>query len=370
MTGISSKGGLTRIVFDKINYLVKKNDIHVVYFGRFEDKPFYIVNERVHFHPISGVDAYSKFTKKIRQVFKIVQAYRHIIKEVEPDIIINANANILSWIIPCVNRKIPKIVELHQSRDGVEIFNNNAYGKNSLKSRFLFMLRDIMYPRYDRVVVLTSKDVQQWGYKNMDVIPNFTNFQNNTIHFNEDVKNILWIGRLSHQKGVDLLIEIWAKFLKINSTWTLTIIGDDISKSAGDLKQRVIEYASNPVHRVTHIKDTKDVQSYYKKASLFISTSRFEGLPLVLIEAATMGLPICGFRITGNDCVIQDGVNGVMVNPYSVEMFVSELKSLCENFQCRRAYGGASIELSRNFSKEYIMEKWTNLFNTLALSNK
>ena len=175
VTGISSKGGLTRIVFDKINYLIDKFDISVIYFGNGTEIPFYKVDERIIFYPIRGVDAYSSFIMKFVSIFKIIRQYKSILHKIQPDIIINANANILSWIIPFIDKRIPKIVELHQSYDGVKIFNDNAYGKGSLKGKFLFFLRNRIYPLYDKVVVLTEKDRNLWGYKNIIVIPNFTN---------------------------------------------------------------------------------------------------------------------------------------------------------------------------------------------------
>lgn len=368
MTGISSKGGLTRIVFDKINYLINNYDIEVIYFGKGNEKPFYNVHPNVKFHSIKGVDAYSSFVNKIYAIRNVVKQYTNLINEINPDIIINANANLLSWIVPFYNRHIPKIVELHQSYDGVKIFNANAYGKNSFKSKFLFFIRNIIYPKYNAVVVLTDKDKKQWGYKNVIVIPNFTNIAFDG-HKDYTQKNIIWVGRLTHQKGCDMLIEIWTKFIKICPQWHLIIIGDNVTKG-NIIKNEVVDFAAKNKDSVTHVLETTNIMEFYKKGALFISTSRFEGLPLVLIEAATMCLPIVGFDITGNDNVVKNGVNGELIKPYEIDEFVAAMQKYCDNIELLMSSGLKSKEISKAFSKEIIMHRWMKLFENMMINKK
>lgn len=370
MTGIASKGGLTRIVFDKINCLINQFDVSVIYFGSGNESPFYKVDERVKFYPISGVDAYSSLGKKFVFIFKIIRQYKLILKETRPDVIINANANLLSWIIPFIHRRIPKIVELHQSYDGVKIFNDNAYGEGSFKGKFLFFLRNRIYPLYDKVVVLTEKDKKLWGYKNVIVIPNFTNIK--PFHdLDYSKKNIIWVGRLSHQKGCDMLIDIWKRFHDINPDWHLILIGDNIAKE-GNVKNEIMDFVKEEKYKnsITHILDTKYIERYYKEASLFISTSRFEGLPLVLIEAATCSLPIIGFDITGNDSVVSENVNGYLVKCYDIDSYVSIMNKYCNDESLRKEMGRESMKIAECFSKEYIMHLWIELFEELYSNSK
>ena len=365
MTGIASKGGLTRIVFDKINYLVNSFNVAVVYFGNGTEKPFYKVDERVVFYPIKDVDAYSSFSKKIRSLLNIILQYKQIVNEIHPDIIINANANLLSWIIPFLNKHTPKIVELHQSYEGVKIFNDNAYGRNSIKGNFLFFLRNKIYPLYDKVVVLTEVDKKSWGYDNVIVIPNFTNIEPNS-DLDYSQKCMIWVGRLSHQKGCDLLIDIWKKFHDKKPDWHLILIGDNIAKEV-ETKNKILDFVKDKKYKnsITHILDTQNIQEYYKKASVFISTSRFEGLPLVLIEAATSSLPIIGFDITGNESVVIQNRNGYLVKAYDIDSYVNILDKYCNDEILREKSGHESFKISKRFSKENILSTWIDLFNAL-----
>ena len=366
MTGISIKGGLERIVFDKINYLVETYDIDVIYFGTNDDKPSYKVNPKVRFHAICGINAYSTFSQKIPLFFKTIKKYRTLIRSIKPDIIINANANLLSWITPLFFKHIPKIIELHQSYEGVRIFNNATYGKNSFQSRFLFFLRKTIYPMYDKIVVLTNKDKIQWGFKNIIVIPNFTNIKPR-VDLDYSKKNIIWVGRLTHQKGCDILIKIWNKFHSINKDWNLILIGNTPDKQS-KIKDLITNFSINE-NGVIYIPATENIERYYEQASLFISTSRFEGLPLVLVEAATMGFPIIGFDITGNNEIVKNGINGELVAPYNIDDFIQTLNKYCTNIELRKKCGKESLKIAKTFSKIEIMKKWENLFKDIVVQH-
>ncbi|GAB6981673.1 glycosyltransferase [Prevotella dentasini] len=359
---IDGRGGLNRIAFDKINYLIDFFDIDIVFYGDEHNKPFYEVDSRVKFHPIK-VDALSSYGKKFLFAWKAFREYRQLLKIIKPDIIINMNVNLLSWLIPFVGRSIPKIIELHQSFDGVKIFNENTYGKDSWKGKFSFFLRDTVYPKYDKVVVLTHTDMKKWGYRNMMVIPNFTNMQSPTT---TDVSQpyFLWCGRLSNQKGFDYLISIWEEFCKQRTDWKLVLIGKFANKSPQQEK-KFESFLERNQGTVDYVPETTDMDSYYNKAAIYISTSRYEGLPLCLIEAATKGKPIIGFDITGNDEVVSNNETGILVDSYNIHSFTEAMLRLCKDVETRKKYSQAAFQKAKIFNKESIMQSWLTLFRTI-----
>ena len=364
MNKIDGRGGLNRIAFDKINYLINMYEIEVLYFGKGKSKPFYDVDNRIVFHNIE-IDAFSSFRKKIENLFKVYFDYVYLLRKIKPDVIVNMNTNILSWIIPFVKFKIPKIIELHQSFDGVKIFNEKAFGKNSLKSRFSIFLRNSIYPKYDKVIVLTHTDEKKWGFKNIEVIPNFTNMPiENKCNVNSH--NFLWVGRLSHQKGIDILIKIWDAFLLKKSDWHLVIIGN--SPDTDGPKGKLLEYLKKTAgkNRITYVEETQEMPKFYRDSSIYLSTSRYEGLPLCLIEAATMGKPIIGFDITGNDEVVVDGKNGILIPPYDIASYISAMNELSNSAIKRDICSHKSLEKARDFDKEAIMRRWIHLFDNIT----
>lgn len=350
---IKGKGGLQHILFDKINSFALHDEIHVIHFGTDNDRPDYPIDGKVVFRPID-TDADNN---KIKSLFKSIKVFYKTVEEIKPDIIVNANTKILSWFIPFFFRKIPKIAELHNSYDGVRIYNAVAYGK--LKRKLHMMLRDIVYPLYDKIIVLTERDKTLWGYNNIDVIPNFTNLHRTALHTKKK-KQMIWIGRLTHQKAPDLLLEIWDKFCNIDKTWELIIIGQGNGRYQKQLNDYLNE--SPNAERIRYIPKTDKVADYYQQASLFISTSRYEGLPLVMIEAVTMGLPLLGFDITGNTEVLKDGVNGVLVPPCGIDEYVHSLAHLCAEKAILDKMSDESRKIAENFLKETILKQWRRLF--------
>lgn len=364
MTVITGKGGVQRVIFDKINYLADKYSIDVIHFEEASATPDFPVNPIVRFHSIAVPATSHSVLAKGYSVIQIFQRYRKIVNEIQPDIIINANAMIISWILPFMNRQIPKIVELHQSYDGVLLFNRDAYGANSFRSKLLMYLRNKVYPRYDKVVVLTQTDKNKWNYKNCIVLPNFTNLVPSIHNQEKQDFHFIWVGRMCHQKGIDILLNVWTEYCKLHAHGKLTIVGGGEGMHRNQLEDYL--KASPYAKRITYIPKTDDMVSLYQKASVFISTSRFEGLPLVLIEAATMGLPIIGFNITGNDEVVVNGKNGLLVQPDNIAAFIESMQRIKADTSLYELMGKASTQIAQHFSKKEIMNQWEGVFRELG----
>ena len=102
-------------------------------------------------------------------------------------------------------------------------------------------------------------------------------------------KKFLAIGRFSPMhKGFDLLIQAFALFAQKNQDWQLDIVGDGPEKD--QLAQMISE--NNLEKRVQLHPFTNEIQTYYSTASIYVLSSRWEGMPLVLVEAMSHGLPI------------------------------------------------------------------------------
>ena len=102
-------------------------------------------------------------------------------------------------------------------------------------------------------------------------------------------KRFLAVGRFSPKhKGFDLLIQAFGLFAQKNQEWQLDIVGDGPEKDM--LQQMILE--NQMEERITLHPFTNDIQQYYSSASVYVLSSRWEGMPLVLVEAMSHGLPI------------------------------------------------------------------------------
>lgn len=237
------------------------------------------------------------------------------------------------------------------------------------KTRFNYrgFLRFFTYRKLDRLVVLTEADKRNYRHlKRVVVIPNSLSFASSKISDYTN-KNILAIGRLHPQKGFDMLIDVAAIVSKQNAGWTFTICG------AGEAREtlRVKIHQLGLENMVHIIEPTKDVVSLYHSASIYAMTSRYEGLPMVLIEAQSCGLPIVSFDCPeGPASIVHDGEDGFLVEPNNVNVFSEKLLQLMNDAGLRERFGEKAFEHSANFSSERIATLWFELLEQLEMEKK
>jgi glycosyltransferase involved in cell wall biosynthesis len=178
-------------------------------------------------------------------------------------------------------------------------------------------------------------------------------------------KNVLAIGRFNKQKGFDYLIDIWQQTENRKNGWKLLIVGNGKAKIEKMIAEKIEKY--NLAGSVAIIPPTKNVVDLYKNASIYALSSRYEGLPLVLIEATAMGLPIVSFDCeTGPRDIILNEKTGFLVPVFDTEKFAQKLDFLMENAEKRKEFSANAIEHSKNFDLQNIVNQWEKLFNEIA----
>ena len=97
-------------------------------------------------------------------------------------------------------------------------------------------------------------------------------------------------------------------------------------------------------------------------------TSRFEGLPLVLIEAKQQGLPCISFDCpNGPDEVIRQDIDGNVIPDGNIQAMAESILSLISNSDRIKLYGEAAhTDIKNRFSQEKIIQDWINLFKHLS----
>ena len=363
---ITNNGGMERIVIDKINYLVNKGyKVALAYYGSKYDMPFFYIDKDVKLIPILNVNSYRKFLDKIKLVPKLFYSLLDIISEENPDVIVNANVQIVSWILPFIRKDIPKIIELHFSYEGLQIMNEEIYGNNRIKILINNFLRKYLYPVYDKCVLLTEDDKQAWHFKNSIVIPNFTKLHSNENAINYNQKAIV-VGRLEYQKNIDILIKAWRYVYEKYPSWSLDVYGGGSYKE--ELINLINELNLDDVVKLRGI--TSRIQDEYFSHSLFVLPSRYEGFPLVLVEAMNFGLPCIGFSIPGNTTIIQDGYNVRIVKERTPEAFAEAIIETIKDKNILIRMSKNAVTSIQRFNMDTVMNMWINLFDELKHKRK
>ncbi|MDO3642471.1 glycosyltransferase family 4 protein [Mucilaginibacter sp. L3T2-6] len=236
-----------------------------------------------------------------------------------------------------------------------------SYSALTPYSKFLVKL---LYRRLDAVVVLTDVDKLNFN-KNVptvlcETIPNELSFYPPDPS-PCDNKILLAIGRYTYQKGFDLLIDLAALALKDNPGWVLNIVGDGELKN--DLTTQITRYDLRD--RIFLIPPTKNILDFFLESSIYLMTSRYEGLPMVLLEAKACGLPVIAYDCpTGPRELIKDD-DGILIQMNDSEAFLKNLLLLIGDESKRKQLGRNARVNSMDYNSDTVYQKWESLFSKL-----
>ncbi len=172
-------------------------------------------------------------------------------------------------------------------------------------------------------------------------------------------KEIIYVGRIEYnQKRTDRVVDIWKELEPLYPDWKLTIVGD--GEDRADLQKRIQEYG---LKRVTITGFVNPIE-YYKRASILLLTSDYEGFGLVVAEAMSHGVvPVVYHSFESAKDLIMDGYNGVLVErPFSVSSFTRKVQELMENAEWHVLSQNSRIS-SKRFSVNTIVKDWYQLWN-------
>ncbi|MGU9477953.1 glycosyltransferase family 4 protein, partial [Clostridium perfringens] len=215
--------------------------------------------------------------------------------------------------------------------------------------------------KLDKYIVLTDNDKYAINEKfgiNAERIYNPLSFKCEK-KSNLDMNNILFVGRIAkRQKGIDILLKSFKIICEKNKNWNLNIVGDGPDKE--ELEQLAVQLKIED--RVKFISFTSNVEKFYLKASIFVSSSRWEGFGLVLTEAMECGVPVIAFNNSGpKEIISKNGVNGILIKNKTVEDLAEGIMLLINNETLRSNIAKESIKRAKDYYAEYVVKEWLRL---------
>lgn len=290
-----------------------------------------------------------KENNKILRKIKTYKFLKKVIIEKKIDIVIAVDVTLYLYLFPLQLQHLCKCVAW-------EHFNYYIAQNRTIK-----LARKLAAKCADAVVVLGKNDLNNY-IKNIKKIKNIRYIYNPIAvkidpSANMESKTIIAIGRLAEQKGFDLLIESWSKLEKEFPDWELNIFGEGSLRKA--LEKQIQSYKLKQIYLRGY---AKDVDFELLNSSIFVLPSRYEGFVLVLMEAQAKGLPCVAFNCKeGPAEIIDDGVNGFLVEPSNTEKFAQKLRILMENKTLREQFSKKSTKDLARFDTNKIINEWINL---------
>ena len=167
-------------------------------------------------------------------------------------------------------------------------------------------------------------------------------------------KKFLAIGRFSPKhKGFDLLIQAFALFAQKNKKWQLDIVGDGPEKNL--LVQMIAEFGLEG--RILLHPFTNGIQTYYSSACIYVLSSRWEGMPLVLVEAMSHGLPIVSSDLPVCKEILGDF--GLFFKNGDIQELAQRMEDATHLDWQKKS--DEAIKIARRFDVNQIAEQWKQL---------
>jgi glycosyltransferase involved in cell wall biosynthesis len=332
-------GGAERVLVNLLNYWAQRQDLEL----------FLLVHDRKGQQPFYALDSniavvYTGHWRGWKRLFLLFSTCYHIYK-INPDVTIG----FILWnnILTAIASRIIRIPSIVSERNTLHVVQN-FFIKKFRDFAYSFSGRIIV--QTDRAKVMLSKPLQE----KTCVITNPVIVPSTVINYKNT--NIVAMGRLTNQKGFDLLIDAFSLLAKENSQWTLTIWGEGDDRAAleekiqrKDLTERVFLPGSSQ----------EGIFNELSKASIFALTSRFEGMPNALCEAMGLGLAVVATDcLTGPRELIDDKKDGFLVPVDDIDALVKALKILIQDEFLRKEFGQKAAEKMKRYDIKTIAGLW------------
>lgn len=220
---------------------------------------------------------------------------------------------------------------------------------------------------------ITRKEIRILGYGNVRGIDlDYYNRENvvaeasqirESLHLTSRSHVFIFVGRLTHDKGVDELIEAFRTIESEGHDVRLILVGEE--EREDPLEPRNSEYIRQSAN-VVKTGWQKDVRPYYGAADTLVFPSHREGFPNVVLEAGAMELPAIVTDINGSREIIQDGVTGVIIPPADTEKLTSAMRSWLTDTGKEKEMGrNARALVAARYEQGFVRQKLMEFYHSL-----
>jgi GalNAc-alpha-(1->4)-GalNAc-alpha-(1->3)-diNAcBac-PP-undecaprenol alpha-1,4-N-acetyl-D-galactosaminyltransferase len=323
--------------------------------------PFYDVDYRVRHSPLglagnSGNRAYG-----LRNNVRRVSGLRRAIRNSRPDAVISFidKTNVVT-LLAAQGLNVPVIVSEH-----TDPFLNPIGGVWK-------RLRGWTYPLADMIVVLSETALDYFPPRLQSrtrVIPNpVSRPVTDAGPRGQLVKpSVVAMGRLSREKGFDLLLRAFARVKDSHREWSLTILGEGPLRAELESLRDGLGLAGS-VHLPGRVKRPHEVLA---QGELFVMPSRREGFPMALCEAMACGLPVvCADCSGGLREIVRSGIDGLLVPAENADALAAAMGSLMRDESERKRLASGARHVTERFGVEKVMGMWEEALERAGMKTR
>lgn len=152
-------------------------------------------------------------------------------------------------------------------------------------------------------------------------------------------KRMIYVGRLANVKGLPVMLDALAQVKKQLNEVELLLIGDGPDRTALEAQSKQLGLSDQV--RFLGYQSPEQVREYLQQCDLFVMSSFAEGVPVVLMEAMAVGLPVIATHIAGVSELVEDNVSGFLVPPGDGNTLAKRILTLLNDAQRRSTFANA-----------------------------
>lgn len=351
---ITRSGGTERVATVIANELQKNNEYRVSFVSMWEngDKPFFYVDAS-----IKRFTLYGKEKKGFYHLLGYIHRLRRVVKKNNIDILIDVDGILDMYSIPALIGLKTKLIS----------WEHFGYLSNPFVS-YRKITRRMAARWADAIVVITNKDKEIYNnnLKIRGLIKTIYNpilLKRTLQEYDINSKQIISVGRLSYDKGYDMLVDIAEQVLKKNSDWGWIIVGE--GEERANIERVIKEKQLGSQLKLIGRKN--NLEKYYLESSILVATSRYEGFGLMIAEAKSFGIPCVSFDCpVGPAEIIDDGENGYLIDCFDNKKMAEKVNYLINNEDLRKEMSEKSANGMDKFFVDNIMTLWKDLIQRLV----
>lgn len=337
-----NKGGAERVLANLVNDFCQNNDILIITTS--STKSDYNINKKVKILSLDNNQNNIKF-KNIKRLYYL----NKYVKMFEPNIIVT--------FMPRQSFRVLAIKKLLKKKVVVSVRNDPNKEYKRLKNKIAMKM---LYPKADGFIFQTE-DAKNYF---CEEIQKKSTIIANPIDDSFIVKPydgirekvIVNVGRLEKQKNQKLLIDAFYDFQKVHKDYILKIYGDGSLEN--ELRAQINKL--NLSQKVFLMGKTDDIKSQIYKASIFILTSDYEGMPNSLMEAMALGIPCISTDcpIGGPKFLIKNNINGILIETNKNEELLDGILKYIEDPKFAKKCGNNASKDMKQFTVKKINNLW------------
>ncbi|HBN21863.1 MAG TPA: hypothetical protein DD412_01320 [Holosporales bacterium] len=345
-------GGAERVLTQLATHWAddKGHEVHIVIFRPQGTDSFYPLSSKVKLHTLGDLKRNgASFLSWGKRFMSSLWGLRLFIKKLNPDHVVSF-VNVINIVTLLTTLGLKKPLIISERVDP-------RYHNITLLGNFL---RRILYPLATKLIVQGDYIASYFPYLKgrVFIIPNPVSVPS-SISSKKETKRLIHVGRLTPQKGQDILLKAFAKALKSAPNWHLDLYGQGAEKENLESLTKELGLQNN----VTFQGVTKNIQEKVSEASVFCFPSRFEGFPNALSEAMALGLPVVASDCGGNLELVQHEENGLICPIDDVDAFAKALARLMTQPDYGEKLGNQAKKSMKKFSKKTAFEKWDEVIS-------